>query len=248
MKSYLTPKIVWPLRLLCCVALGISAYLTWAALNKSGVAGCGGSVFSCDHVLSSRWSNWFSIPVAMGAMGLYAAMIVALSFCGEKTSETFRRLALRILTMSGLAAGLAAIWFISLQVFAIGHFCSYCLGAHACGLIIATMILWKRPLGTRPTAAFSTASMAGVAVLIGGQILTPPPPTFHVEYHASTGRVAATIEPERPSQRDKSSSAETESPVTEAPNDSDVFEAPGEDVFEAPAVDDDVFEAPTFND
>lgn len=239
MKSYLSPRMIWLLRCLCCVALGISGYLTWAALNKSGVAGCGGSVFSCDHVLSSRWSNWFSVPVATGALGLYAVTIGALSFCGAKASETQRRFALRILTMSGLAAGLAAIWFISLQVFSIGHYCSYCLGAHSCGLIIAIAILWKRPLGTRSTAAFSIASMAGIAVLIGGQLLTPPPPTFHIEYHASASQIAHRISPERPNRAD-----ETDSEVFEPP----VLEASDDDVFEAPVSDDDIFEAPAFDD
>lgn len=231
MNSYLSRKLVWTLRALCCVALAISGYLTWAALNKSGVAGCGGSVFDCDHVMSSRWSIWFAAPVSMGAIGLYVTALMALGFCGARASERQRRFALRTLTTCGVAAGLAAVWFISLQVFAIGHFCSYCLAAHACGLLIAAAIIWKRPLGTRPTAAFSGFSAAGVLVLIGGQLLTPPPPTFHTEYHASSDQIAARIRPD---------------PIDS--HDSDVFESPDADVFEAPDFDDDVFEAPAFGD
>ena len=78
-------KLVWTLRALCTVALVISGYLSWAALNKSGVAGCGGgSAFDCDHVLSSRWSNWFAAPVSAGAVALYTLAIVALGFCRAK--------------------------------------------------------------------------------------------------------------------------------------------------------------------
>ena len=232
MSSYLSQKLVWTLRALCSVALVISGYLTWVALNKSGVAGCGGgSAFDCDHVLSSRWSNWFAAPVAMGATGLYTLVIVALGFCGTRASDRQRQFALRVLTTCGLAAGLAAVWFVSLQIFAIGHFCSYCLAAHGCGLLVAALILWKRPLGTRPTAAFSAVSAAAVGVLIGGQLLTPPPPTFQTEYHASADPVAARILPDGADEAD-----------------SDVFESPDADVFEAPDFDDDVFEAPTFNE
>jgi uncharacterized membrane protein len=197
------------------------------ALNKSGVAGCGGSVFDCDHVLSSRWSMWFTAPVAMGAVGLYTIAIVALGFCGANASESQRRFALPTFTVCGLAAGLSAIWFVSLQVFAIGHFCSYCLAAHACGLLIATLVIWKRPLGTRRTITFSTCSAACVSVLIGGQLLTPPPPTFHTEYHVSADKTAGTM-----------------SPDSGVKLDSEVFLSPDAGFFEAPDLDDEIFEAP----
>jgi hypothetical protein len=36
-----------------------------------------------------------------------------------------------------ILAGLAALWFIGLQFFAVGKLCPYCLGVHACGLIVA---------------------------------------------------------------------------------------------------------------
>lgn len=231
MKSLLSKKMIWALRLLCGVALTISGYLTWVALNKSGVSGCGGSVFDCDHVLSSRWSMWFSAPVAMGAVGLYSVAIVALGFCSSNRSEAQRRFALPTFTICGITAGLSAIWFVSLQVFAIGHFCSYCLAAHGCGLLIATLIVWKRPLGTVRTAAFSTCSAVCVSVLIGGQLMTPPPPTFQTEYHVSADQVAATI-----------------SPGLARTSDPEIFASPDADVFEAPGFDDDVFEAPAFDD
>lgn len=231
MNSHLSRKLVWTLRGLCCVALAISGYLTWVVFNQSAVAGCGGSIFDCDHVLSSRWSKLFSAPVSLGAVGLYVTALVALGFSGARASERQLRFALPTLTTCGVAAGLAAVWFISLQVFAIGHFCSYCLAAHACGLLIASLILWKRPLGMKHTATFSGCSAVCVAVLIGGQVLTPPPPTFRTEYHVSDDRSATNI-----------------STDLSGLSDADVFQSPDTDVFEAPDFDDDIFEAPVVND
>jgi uncharacterized membrane protein len=231
MNFYLSRKLTWTLRLLCGAALAISGYLTWVALNKSDVAGCRGSVFDCDHVLSSRWSMWFAAPVAMGAVGLYALAIVALGFCGANASEFQRRFALPTITVCGLAAGLSAIWFVSLQVLAIGHFCSYCLAAHACGLLIATLIIWKRPLGTSRTAAFSTCSVACVSVLIGGQLLTPPPPAFHIEYHVRADQAGSAMSPN----------------LVDTP-DSEIFVSPDASFIEAPDFDDEIFEAPVVDD
>ncbi len=87
--------------------------------------------------------------------------------------------------MSAIAAGLAAIWFISLQVFALGHLCVYCLAAHSCGLVLCALLVWKRPLGNRTTARLAAVSVLGIALLIGTQVLSAPPPTYTVQHYAS---------------------------------------------------------------
>ena len=217
-------RVVWVLRVLSTVALSISAYLAWTAYNSTGVAGCGGSVFDCDHVLTSRWSKWLQVPVGAAAAALYIGVIIALGFCRSTTSEQTQRLAWRGLTVCGLAAGLAAVWFIGLQVFVIGHFCSYCLVAHVCGLTIAGMILWKRPLGGRSTAAMSGISLAGVLGLIGGQLLTPEPQNWEAEYHVVESSVESGVR------------------LDQSPDSADaaVFGAPeleSEEVFAAPSFD-----------
>ena len=225
MQGFPSKRIVWTLRVLSTVALGISTYLAWVAFNSTGVAGCGGSLFDCDHVLSSRWSRLFDVPVGVGAAALYVGILLTLSFCRSNVSERSQLLAWRCLTCGSLAAGLAALWFVALQIFVIGHFCSYCLVAHACGLTIAATILWQSPLSGRSTAALSGVSLAGVLGLIGGQMLTPETPKWEAEFHvveASPGREVPTGQPT----------------VT-----------PGESVFDAPDVDpENVFEAPSFDD
>jgi uncharacterized membrane protein len=225
MKDIPSQRVVWTLRVLSVVALSISAYLAWVAFNSTGVAGCGGNVFDCDHVLSSRWSRWFQVPVGAAAAALYFCSLWALGFCRTNSSYRKRQLAWRAFTICGLAAGLAAVWFIALQFFVLGHLCSYCLVAHTCGLAIAGTILWTRPLGGRSTAAMSLVSVAGVLVLIGGQFLTPEKPKWEAEYFV--------VESSGQSGETDHSDVTTDSPVFEAPD----FES--EDVFEPPSLDDD---------
>ena len=217
-------RIIWVLRVLSSVALCISIYLAWVAYNSTGVAGCGGGIFDCDHVLNSRWSKWFQIPVGAAAALLYLAVISALSFCGTKTTDRRQAYAWRGLTVCGVAAGLAALWFIGLQIFVIGNYCSYCLLAHTCGLTIAGIILWKRPLGGRATATMSAISIVCVLGLIGGQMMTPEPQSWEAEYH-----VVET--PAMPGNSYESPDS-TETAVFESPS------LDSEDVFAAPSIDD----------
>lgn len=166
-------RTVWVLRVLSLVALGVSSYLAWTSWTGSKIAGCGGGLWDCDHVTSTRWSTWFGVPVGFGAAGLYVACLTALGFANSATSGR-QVWAWRFITMAGLTAGLAAVWFVSLQVMVIGHLCKWCLVAHACGLTIAGIVLWHRPASPN-TLSLSAASVAGVAVLVGGQLAYAPP-------------------------------------------------------------------------
>ena len=70
-------RMLWTLRGLCVAGLGISVYLAWTALSMTPVYGCGGGdVIDCGHVLKSKWSKVFGIPVSVPAGGLYASMLV----------------------------------------------------------------------------------------------------------------------------------------------------------------------------
>lgn len=214
--------LTWLLRLLCLGALSASGYLVWTALTTSEVYGCGGDVFDCGHVLTSGWSKWFGIPVSIPAATLYSSLLAVLFFFRPGTPERLLTAGWQMLTVGGIAAGLAALWFIGLQVFVIKHLCIYCLIAHSCGLILAGIVLIRRPLGNRSTSSLGGVAAFGAAVLIVGQILTPPPQTFIVE-HFDVEQDAGQM---------------TEAPTGAADN--DLFAAPG-DVFSAPG---DVFAAP----
>ena len=165
------------------IALASSGYLTYVAMTSSKIAGCGGGgLFSCGHVISSRWSLWLGIPVSLLAVGLYLTLVISLIVGASKSlSSSVRHIGWAVTSILAIAAGLSAIWFISLQVFALKHLCSYCLVAHGCGLVAASAVVWLRPIGLAGMKTISIASLAGVAVLIGGQLLTQAPKTYRIE-------------------------------------------------------------------
>ena len=226
----------WTLRALCTVALCVSGYLAWTAFSATEVYGCTGDVFDCGHVLSSAWSKWFSVPVSVPAFALYASLLAVLAFTSPATPESLRKLAWQCLTAGGVSAAAAAIWFIALQVFVIKHLCPYCLVAHTCGLVVAGIVLFQQPLGRQLAAKWSVVGIAAALVLIGGQLLTPPPQTFIVEEFDVAPDTGAILDV-----------ATQDDEFFTAPG-GDVFDAPGEfappDVFSAPG---DVFEAPGDN-
>jgi len=177
---------VWSMRLLCCVALGVTGYLAVTALRSEEVAGCGaGSAFDCSFVLHSRWSKVLGLPVSIPAFALYAVLIGVLCFCRARATKTQSRLAWGLVTVGAIAAGLSAIWFIGLQVFAVGHLCAYCIAAHLCGLALCLVILWERPLGARTTARLAGVSVLGVSLMLGVQVFSAPPQTFQVERYST---------------------------------------------------------------
>lgn len=221
--------VIWTFRVVCLIALSISGYLAWTAFNSSEVAGCGGgSVFDCGHVLTSKYAKVLGIPVSVPAFGLYASLLGVLAFMRPNTPPRLLQAGWTVLTVGALAAGLAALWFISIQVFELEHLCSYCLGAHSCGLVLTAIILWKRPLGTFHTGTLSSISMAGVAGLMAIQVNSEAPQTYTVEVY----------EDEETSVAEAADSSEStfEAPV--------VFDAPGAESSAAPVFEPPVFEPP----
>jgi uncharacterized membrane protein/protein-disulfide isomerase len=175
---------------LATTALSVSGYLAFTSLTSGTVAGCSGSLFDCDSVLKSRWSTWLGIPVSLLAALTYIGLLLALAgtLRGSARSQS---IAWMLATTLCLSAGVAAVWFISLQVFVLEHLCKYCLVAHSCGLILTTMILVKKPLGysTMKIPAFLAAT--GFAALVVGQSLGPKPQTFTIEEYVSSPQEAS---------------------------------------------------------
>ena len=184
MSSGLRPsgKLLWTFRILCATALAISGYLAWTALNAIPVYGCGGGeVFDCGHVLTSKYAKVFGMPVSVPAVALYLSLLGVLAFFRPDTPERLLRAGWSVLTVGAIAAALSALWFINIQVFELEHLCAYCLGAHSCGLALAAIILWKRPLGNWQTSAWSGVSFAAVAVMVTAQVMSEEPELFLVE-------------------------------------------------------------------
>ena len=219
-------RTIWILRVLCVAGLSISAYLAWTALNMVQVFGCdGGSVIDCAHVLKSRWSKVLGVPVSLPACGLYASMLVMLSFVRRQAPKEFTQLIWSGLTLGATTAGLSAIWFVGLQL-SDGKLCPYCIAVHTCSVLIAALILKNHVTSASMKGKLSTASVGAVAVLITLQVLTPEPETFQVVQYPSAATSPAS------SDTDPNAVAEEFAPP------GDLFEAPGE-IFEAPGAESD---------
>ena len=227
-------RYVWGLRLICATALGISVYLAWTAFKMGNVYGCSsGDVIDCEHVLTSHWSKVMGVPVSVPAAGLYASLIALLAFARRSGPMALRQLVWGGMTLGSVMAGLAALWFIGLQVFEF-KFCPYCLAVHTCGIVLAGTMLASRfcppPLKLRS----ASISVLGVAALVGIQATTPKADQFEIVHYDDAAPAAANTEgvPVEGGEPD----------LFGAPG--DVFEAPGEafaapgEVFEAPAVGD----------
>ena len=227
-------RFVWSLRLICAAALGISVYLAWTAFSMGRVFGCsGGDLIDCEHVLTSHWSKVMGIPVSVPAAGLYASLSALLAFARQDGPNRLRQLVWGGMTLGSVMAGLAALWFIGLQLFEF-KFCPYCLVVHTCGIVLTGTMLASRfcPLSLKLKSA--CISVFGIAALVGIQVATPKADHFELVHYenvapAGTGSEGVAVE---------GSGVD----VFEAPG--DVFEAPG-DVFEAPG---EAFEPPVAGD
>lgn len=120
------------------VALGLSLFLGWSSLQTEAIAGCSaGGVVDCDLVLSSHWSRWLGIPVSFFGAAIYLGI---LSLCWFAAKRPWGLAGSGLLFLSLSAAG-AAVWFTSVQALLLQSYCLYCLGVHACGLIVAGLTL-----------------------------------------------------------------------------------------------------------
>lgn len=212
-------QFVWTLRILCAAGFSISVYLAYTAFSMSQVFGCsGGDVIDCGHVLTSHWSKVFGVPVSVPAAGVYATLISLLAFARIPGPKRLRQMVWGGMTLGSVSAGLAALWFIGLQIFVLKHYCPYCLVVHTCGMILAAAMLSSKLCAPGMKFMSAGASILGIAALVGVQVVTPKADQFEVVHYDKVNVDA----------------------VTDVENGMDVFAAPG-DVFEPPGS---IFEAP----
>jgi uncharacterized membrane protein len=129
----------WTLRVLAWTAFGIASYLAWSAMTQSAVAGCtAGSHAGCDLVLSSSWSKWLGIPVAVLGLGCYAALATLSVFLGVRSAEANRWIT-TVFVMLAIAAASVSLWLIGVQIFALQTYCQWCLVTDSCGIALGTI-------------------------------------------------------------------------------------------------------------
>lgn len=180
---HLAKIVVIPLSL---VAISSSIYLAWTAFQQGPVAGCtAGGVWDCDHVLHSPWSKWMGIPVSIPAIGLHVGLISLLIFSMCVTTLRWRRLAESAALVCSCCAALAAVWFIGLQVSALGKFCKYCMAAHVCGVLGCGLLVWSYGSLRKIPLRSIGAAFALTATLVLSQIFGPQSSTAIVETHSA---------------------------------------------------------------
>lgn len=210
------------------IGVGLSCYLSWAALTSSKVAGCGsGQVFDCSHVLQSKWSTVFGIPVGVPAAAVYLTVLAALTVDTVSQGKRIKQVARMTLALCAFAAAFSALWFIFLQLFVVEHLCQYCLGAHACSLVLAGLVVWNLALSKSKIAVLSALGIASVAVLATSQVMAEPPKTYEIETFAIP--VETNDEPGVAEDFENLFSApgfDSEDSTTQ-PDDQSLFEAPG---------------------
>ncbi len=183
----------WVVRIIAVSALAIAGHLAWVAMLTGNTVGCGSEgLFDCGEVLSSRWSKWMGLPVSLPAAAWYASLVVTTAFVGPRVPQRVRQTAWLLSTVMMLTAGLSAMWFIGLQAFVVGKFCVYCLFVHAAGLVLAALALCYGAATWAGRLQRGALAMLGASVLILGQVLVAPPPTYVVdaydnEYMESNG-------------------------------------------------------------
>ena len=178
------------------VALGISIYLAWVSLSGGKVIGCGPES-GCDKVLHSKWAYWFGVPVSVFAVLNYVFVLGASMRLGRRVPAAAQRQAWTWLLPCALLAMGAALWFVGLQLFVVHSVCPYCMTAHAAGFVTGLLLLigapWRhappqpqeneRQVFVSPGAARKIAfiALAGLAVLVSGQILHSPPTSVELK-------------------------------------------------------------------
>jgi uncharacterized membrane protein len=155
----------WALRVLAWLAFGVSAYLAWNAVNQTSVAGCGfGDYKPCDIVLGSSWSKWFGVPVAVLGLACYATL-AGLSVLLELRNARLGRWINTAFVMLSVLAAAASLWFIGLQIFAIGHYCIFCLVADICGIALGAIAVWSAALWLHETRYIRKPRVAAAGLM-----------------------------------------------------------------------------------
>ena len=238
--------VLWMLSVPMLVALGISGYLTYASMTASEIAGCSGSeLFDCGHVVNSKWSKFLGIPVSLMAVATYGGMLLATMLtASKKLSTATRQWGWTIVTALAMAAALAGLYFIFLQVFVLEHLCPWCLGAHSCGLLIALVVLTFHRVNPSRLFGAATFAAAGLILMATAQINAKEPPKYVIETY-----VPIEVPADHASATYVSDSPDSESDLFMSPVDDeeDLFAPPSEDedLFAPPVDDETIFAPPT---
>ncbi len=189
--------------LLSLAAVGVSGYLTWTTWGPGTVTGCtGNSLVDCDEVLASRWSKWLGAPVSLFGTLTYVG-ILALGWPAARRPHGLAWTGLLTFSLlaAGAAIWFTGLQVLALQRFCPYCLTVHVCGLTICVLTLwmsrdsdwqesdydrmrdllgvadstgeASSLAAPTLFGkSRPFAAVA-ASLLGLVLLIGGQLLFP---------------------------------------------------------------------------
>jgi protein-disulfide isomerase len=89
-----------------------------------------------------------------------------------------------VVSFLAFCAGLGALWFIGLQLFAIQHVCLYCMLAHGGGLGLAALAWWLKPTNRVIQLRLIAGAVLSLMTLVVLQTIGSTPTGFSVIEHA----------------------------------------------------------------
>lgn len=146
-------------RILLMAAALISLYLAAVALTQSTVVGCG-PASDCQEVLQSRWAYLFGIPASFPGIAIYLIAVLAAGAFEARDQRTWLGLAGQVVMLLITAA---AVWYLSIQIFALQKFCFWCVLTHLAALGGVAFLTWSRKM--QPRADETSADWAENPVL-----------------------------------------------------------------------------------
>ncbi|MFA6094898.1 MAG: vitamin K epoxide reductase family protein [Candidatus Paceibacterota bacterium] len=108
--------------LLALLGVADSVYLLIKHYTFSPVV-CGPFIAQCDSVLSSSYSEVFGVPLALGGVVFYAALVIFLVSMLIRQKQMFARLYMAI-TCFGI---IFSAHFVYLQIRVLHEICTYCM-------------------------------------------------------------------------------------------------------------------------
>lgn len=99
------------------------------------------SIGSCETVLTSRFATVAGMPISLGGViGYVIVVFLLLLYIDNKNTKLLKWVA-----VLAAISFVVSVVLVSLQAFALGAFCLYCLLSAACDtvLFLATLPFWK---------------------------------------------------------------------------------------------------------
>jgi uncharacterized membrane protein len=163
----------------------VSLFLAWSAMTGDEIAGCGeGSVFNCSHVLHSRFSKVWGVPVSVPGACTFLAILGCL-LIGDGSGSKWERLRQEMLSMAVAVAAASALWFIGLQVFVLGKLCVFCMAVHTCSVTLA-ILTFVRPSQWRWLAPRVATALSVVALVAIVQWTSAEPQTYEITHESAS--------------------------------------------------------------